>query len=121
MRLLPGETMRASASHSKHPCLDVRVRQEDVSVLLKLATGGWMQYTVDSWVMLVSTPDVGQRLELNVYEPLTLNVPLPRTENKRRRPNEPATAPLHMQIAGIHMLPGKGSSMARRAIVTLRV
>lgn len=120
MRLLPGETVRATAQHTKHPRLNVRVKVEDLPVLEKLATGGWTQYTVDSWVLLLSTPDTAQRLELNVYEPLTVHVPLKRVD-KRRRLGEPATAPLHMQIAGIHMLPGKGSSMARRAIVTLRV
>lgn len=121
MKLLPTETVRATASHSNHERLVARLRQTEVEKLYTLASGGWMQYTVDSWCVLISTADVSQRLEVAVYEPLTLHVPIPHSHGKRQNAGEPATLPLHTQISAIHMLPGKGSSLARRAIVTVRI
>lgn len=85
MKLLPTETVRATASHSNHERLVARLRQTEVEKLYTLASGGWMQYTVDSWCVLISTADVSQRLEIAVYEPLTLHIPMPPSHGKRRK------------------------------------
>ena len=131
MRLLPHETVRVAGRGPTGAALHVRVRSEDLSVLQTIAVGGWLQHTVPDITVLVSTQDTGERLELGPYETCTLQVPHLRGSQetragdgqpaKARKRGEPAFTPLPLPVAGMHMLPGKGSSLARRAIVTLRL
>ena len=120
MRLLPRNTVRTRASHSAHEHLHVRIRHDDLPTLVKLATGGWLDTSPDAVSVLVSTAAMNERLCLEPYQTCTLHIPLPRKSGAgRRKTGEPTSAPLKMHIQALHMLPGKGSSLARRAIVTL--
>ena len=127
MRLLPHETVRVAGQSLTGTGLHVRVRSEDLPVLQKVATGGWLQHVVPEVTVLASTRSVEERMQLNPYETCTLTVPLPLTgradgePTKKRRRGEEASAALSLPISAVRMLPGKGSSLARRAIVTLRL
>lgn len=122
MRLLPHETTAIRAVGPRGDPLRVRVRNEDVNILQKLASGGWIPYVVSDVIVLISSKTPNTRLELSPFESCTFTIPLKR--KTRKLPGEKTDTPsgsteISLTVASIRMLPGKGSSLAHRAIVTL--
>jgi len=130
MRLLPADTIRVSASTAQHASLHARIRQADFPTLQKIATGAWVDYIHEDMTILVSTKQVRDMLYVEMYENIQLHIP-PSTkqpskqQTKHRLATQQGKAknaiPLSLRINAVKMLPGKGSSVARRAILTLEV
>jgi hypothetical protein len=122
MRLMPHQTTRIAARGSDGKALKVRVRNEDVALLQRVAVGGCLSYVVSEFTVLVSSANPRMRLEMNLFESCVLRIPTGRMdvccENRR---STPRWVDVILCVAAMRMLPGKGSSLAHRAIATLRL
>ena len=118
MKLLPRDTVRITGSVRDHKVLHVRVRKDDYPVLQTVASEEWLQYMHEDVTVLVSTTNTHDHLSVEMYEDMVLTLPLSKTKAKMLKTKNKE---LRLRIKAVKMLAGKGSSMARRAIVTLEV
>ena len=119
--LLPHETTRLRGTSREHKHLHVRVRNQDMPVLEQIARDAWLSYVCRDITVLVSTPTIDQRLVLDSYEQLTLEIPIPRFKPNGTLAKGKDRHALPFPVSAVRFLPGHGSSLARRALITLAI